>query len=256
MNANFGRYVSLGAGVSIAAAAMFSSSILVKADAPQAQTPAAASSRPAPRADPNLYRMSAGDVIEVRLFYNPDLNEQVQIRPDGHVSLSLIGDVGIAGQTIPETVAMLEPLYASEVRTPRVVIHVRAFASQKVYVTGEVIRPGIINLPGPMTVFEAISEAGGIRNTGNSKLAILIRKSPKGLPEGRRLVLSANGALTPEASTILSPFDVVMVPESKISRIDRWVDQNIRQMIPVTMTAGFSYLIAKQTGTGTVVPIF
>ena len=206
---------------------------------------------------PGLYRLSPGDAIEVRLFYNPELNEQVQIRPDGHISLSLLGDVDIAGRTIPEAVAMLEPLYAKQVRTPQIVIQVRGFANQKAFITGEVFRPGIINLPGAMTVLEAISEAGGIKHTGNSKVAVLIRKGPDGLPRGYRLVLSADGQPTAQASTILGPFDVVMVPESKISRVDRWVDQHIRQLIPVTLTAGFAYLINNQSGSGTtVVPIF
>jgi hypothetical protein len=168
----------------------------------------------------------------------------------------LIGDADIAGKTIPEAVAMLEKHYASEVRTPKVVIQVRTFSGQKVYVTGEVMRPGLINLPGTMTVFEAISEAGGVKPTGNNTLAILIRKGADGLPKGYRLALAKGGAPTAAASTILGPFDVVMIPESKISRVDRWVDQNVRQLIPVTLGANFSYVIARPAGGGTVVPIF
>jgi protein involved in polysaccharide export with SLBB domain len=244
------------AAAALAAAIVMASPVFVAAVAPQPPPAGASPAQPPPALQPDLYRLAQGDVIEVRLFYNPELNEQMQIRPDGHISLSLIGDADVAGKTIPEAAAMLEKLYASEVRTPKVVIQVRTFSGQKVYVTGEVIRPGVINLPRAMTVFEAISEAGGVKPTGNTKLAILIRKGPDGLPKGYRLALSKGGAPTAAASTILGSFDVVMIPESKTSRVDRWVDQNIRQLIPVTLSAGFSYVIARQTGGGTVVPIF
>jgi polysaccharide biosynthesis/export protein len=242
------------AAMSIAAPALLWPAPVLHAGGAQIQARVPGTSVPSLPA--GLYRLTEGDAIEVRLFYNPELNEQVQIRPDGHISLVLVGDVEIAGKTIPEAVVMLQGLYAKQLRTPQVTIQVRNFASQKVFVTGEVFRPGIINLPGTMTVLEAIAEAGGIRATGNSKVAVLVRKTPDGLPQGYRLVLSSGGAPTEQASTPLGPFDVVMVPESRIARVDRWVDQHIRQLVPVTLTAGFAYLIGKQDGGGTtVVPI-
>ena len=198
--------------------------------------------------NPELYQLRPGDVIEVRLFYNPELNEQVQIRPDGEISMQLIGEVHLASRTIPQATDLLRSLYIKYVRTPEVTVQVKTFAAQKVYVVGEVVHPSVINLPGPMTVFAAINEAGGIKNTGSRNLAVLVQKGPNGTPEGRKLVLFDHGVLTPEASTLLGPFDVVMVPESKISRLDRWVDQTIRQMIPVMMTAGFNYFISQQAG--------
>jgi polysaccharide biosynthesis/export protein len=204
----------------------------------------------------SLYQLKPGDVIAVRFFYNPELNEEVQIRPDGRISLQLIGEVEVASKTIEEAVGLVKEKYVKEIRTPDLTIQVKTYASQKIYVVGEVYHPGLVNLPGPMTVFDAISEAGGIKATGNKNLAVLLRKGPTGSPEGRRLSLFEHGALTAGASTILGPFDVVMVPESKTSRIDRWVDQTIRQMIPLMMTAGFNYLISRQTGAGTGVPIF
>jgi polysaccharide export outer membrane protein len=220
-----------------------------------ASTQATPPPAPTPEAVP-LYQLKPGDVIEIRLFYNPELNEQVQIRPDGHISLQLIGEVEVASKTVEEAVKMIREKYAKEIRTPDLTIQVRTYASQKVYVVGEVYHPGLINLPGPMTVFDAISEAGGIKATGNKNLAVLLRKGPNGSPEGHRLTLFEHGALTAGASMLLGPFDVIMVPESKISRVDRWVDQSIRQLIPVMMTAGFNYLISRQTGGGTGVPIF
>ena len=69
-----------------------------------AQTPSAG---PTPTASEGLpaeqsYRLQAGDMIEIRLFYNPELNEKVQIRPDGFISMGLIGQVQAANHTVPE----------------------------------------------------------------------------------------------------------------------------------------------------------
>lgn len=266
-----GRRLSRGArvaAVALAACASLASPTPVSTNAPEtpkapaARRPAADQSQgtpgivvPPPANGP--YRLAEGDVVDIRLFYNAELNDQVQIRPDGRISMPLIGEVELAGKTIAEAVTQLEERYAKEVRTPRVTIQVRTYAAQKVFVTGEVMRPGVVNLPGRMTVLEAIHEAGGIRHTGNTKLAVLIRKRADGQPIGYRLPLVARGAPTPQAATVLGPFDVVMVPETRIARVDRWVDQHIRQLIPFTLSAGFAYVLNKNQGGGsTVVPIF
>jgi protein involved in polysaccharide export with SLBB domain len=206
----------------------------------------------APPSD-SLYRLQPGDAIDIRLFFNPELNESVAIRPDGRISLQLVGDVTAAGKTVPELTAEVEQLFTKEVKTPKVSIQIRGFASQKVFVTGEVVRPGAIALPGNMTVYEALSEAGGIKNTGDRNLVVLIRKGADGKPEGRKLLLSKKGELTADAGQRLSPFDVVVVPESKIARVDRWVDQHIRQLIPINASAGFTYLL--QSTPGQAIPI-
>jgi polysaccharide export outer membrane protein len=201
-----------------------------------------------------IYRLNPGDDVEIRFFFNPELNELVMIRPDGRVSLQLAGEVVLAGKTVAEASAELEELYRKEIRTPRVSIQVRKFGAQKVFVTGEVLRPGPIALPGSVTVLQAISEAGGIKGTGDPKTIILIRKGPDGLPSGRKLNLSAKGMPAPEAGTLLAPFDVVVVPESGIARVDRWVDQHIRQLIPFNLSAGFTYLFQNVPG-GAIIPI-
>jgi polysaccharide export outer membrane protein len=211
-----------------------------------AQTPQAFS--PAPQSNSAWdYRLNPGDLIEIRLFFNSELNESVQIRPDGRVSLQLIGEVPLSGLTLQDATALLNRVYLREVLTPRVSIQVRGYGAQKVYVTGEVQKPGVVNVPGPMTVYDAISEAGGVKHTGSTKSVFLFRKGPEGKPLEHKLSLYENGHLTEDANIQLSPFDVVLVPESKIAHVDRWVDQHIRQMIPVTATAGFAYLLQRNS---------
>jgi protein involved in polysaccharide export with SLBB domain len=217
----------------------------------------ALSTLPAQTAEPQPaqgYKLSAGDVVEIRFFLNPELNEQMQIRPDGRVSLLLVGETELAGLTIAEATQKIEQLYANEVRAPRASIQVRQYAAQKVFVTGEVVRPGPFNLPSRMTLLEAISEAGGLKRTADEGLAVLIRKGPDGAPVGRLVKPMKKGQPTSDAGIVLQPFDLVMIPESRIARIDRWVDQHIRQIIPVNASAGFAYIMQPQGG-GTI-PVF
>ena len=105
----------------------------------QEATPKASEGLPAEQS----YRLQAGDTIEIRLFYNSELNEKVQIRPDGFISMGLIGQVQAANHTVPELTSELEKRYTPIVKTPAVLVQVLGFANRKAFVGGEVIRPGL-----------------------------------------------------------------------------------------------------------------
>ena len=208
----------------------------------QPQAASEADARPA-------YRLQSGDTIDVRFFYNPELNEQsVQIRPDGRISVHLAGDVQVAGRTAEEVSRYLEEVLAKSLKTPRVSVQIRGYVVQKAFVSGEVPRQGTISLASPMTLLGAIGEAGGITIRGNRNRVILIRKMPDGTPARRDIRLFQGRRPTMDAQLLLQPFDVLLVPESNIARVDRWVDQYIRQLIPVNMAAGFTYLWQKNPG--------
>jgi protein involved in polysaccharide export with SLBB domain len=210
-----------------------------------AQQPApAAAAPPAPKP----YVIQNGDVLDVRFFFNPELNEQnVQVRPDGCISLQIAGDVQLAGKTVEQARKDIEAIFAKEVKTARVSIQIRTFGAEKVYVSGEVPRPGLISLTSPLNLLAAISDAGGITKLGDRNRVVLIRKTPEGTPARLEVKLFAAGKPTPQAMMPLQAFDVVLVPESKIARADRWVDQWIRQLIPANLNAGFQYLYQTQS---------
>ena len=189
-----------------------------------------------------VFRLSSGDLIELKFFYDPELNDKVQIRPDGRIQLPLVGDVAFAGKSVEEASKQLEELYAKYLKTPRISIQVREYAAQKVYVTGEVLRPGLVNLLGDLTVLDAIGEAGGVKFTGNKKGIVLIRKGEDGKPIMRKLtLLASNGSPSSDVNLLLQPSDVVIVPETGIARVDRLFDQYFRQLNP-GVSADFTYL--------------
>jgi protein involved in polysaccharide export with SLBB domain len=192
------------------------------------------------------YRLTPGDTIAIKLYFNPELNDQVQIRPDGRITLQLIGEVNVGGRTVMEAMELIERLYESELKTPRATLQVLGFAAQKVWVTGEVTKPGVVALAGNLNLFGAIGEAGGIKYTGTRDAVVLIRKSPDGTPSLRKVqLLTEDGQPTQDALGALQPFDVVLVPETQIAELNRWVDQYIRQLSPANLAVGFSYLYTK-----------
>jgi polysaccharide export outer membrane protein len=119
-----------------------------------------------------------------------------------------------------------------------------------VYVGGEVAQPGLETLQGNTSALTAIIKAGGAQHTASLHNVVLIRNSGvAGKPEIRLIdVQAALKGLGPDVP--LHPFDVVYVPRTRISRLDQFIDQYMRQLSPLPLNGGFSYLL----NTGVVVP--
>lgn len=115
--------------------------------------------------------------------------------------------------------------------------------SISVYVGGEVTEPGLMPLNGKLTVLTAVIKAHGFKNTASTRSVMLIREGDKG-PEVRKLDLRhilARG----DGDLDLKPFDVVYVPKSTIAKVDQFMDQYFRQVVPISMNMGFSYLLGQ-----------
>src|ERR1700761_5638382 len=88
------------------------------------------------------YHIQVGDVLDVRLLLNPELNEEVTVRPDGHISTTAVPDMLAYGRTPVELADSLRAGYAHDLQNPRVSVVVKSFAPTRVYVAGEVATPG------------------------------------------------------------------------------------------------------------------
>ena len=187
------------------------------------------------------YKLTAGDTVEIKFFYNPELNETIQIRPDGTVSLALIGEMQLSGKTPAEASAELQQRYRTIVKNASNTLQIHTYGSQIVYVGGEVMRPGPVPQNVRLTVMEALLYAGGAKHTGASYV-VLIRQDEQGVPVSRRISMKSHSGIPEAAVTQLRSFDVLLLPESKIAHIDRWVDEYIKQVLPGTLSGGFSYL--------------
>ena len=196
------------------------------------------------------YRLSPGDILDIKFFYNPELNETVMIRPDGRISLQLANEVMAAGLAPDELRKSLSDRYGKEINKPEISVIVRSFSMQRVYVDGEVFRPGMLPLAGPVTIHQAVAAAGGFRETARRTDVIIIRQV-----QGRPVPLKVNMEEVlknedPSQDVFLAPFDIVYVPRSNIAEVNKFVDLYIRRMIPVGAGIGAGWTLNGASTTG------
>jgi protein involved in polysaccharide export with SLBB domain len=187
---------------------------------------------PRPMGDP--YVIQVGDELAIKFYTNPELNEDVKVRPDGKISLQLIDDVQAAGLTPMQLDAEVTKRYTGELADPNVSVILRVTGAELVYNNGEVGHQGPLPLVGGMTLYQAIQGAGGFLDTAHRQQVILIRKGPDGKPYGRAIdVRLIQAGESPESDIPMRPLDMVFVPKSKIANVGLFVKQYIRDALPL-----------------------
>ncbi|HVM97004.1 MAG TPA: polysaccharide biosynthesis/export family protein [Candidatus Acidoferrales bacterium] len=186
-----------------------------------------------PHPEPAQYVLNSGDVISVKFYYNSELNEDLAIRPDGKITMQLIGEVPAAGRTPAQLSSELTNLYKGELVAPTVNVIVRKFGSQRIYISGEVGKQGTVALAQGMTLYEAIQKAGGLLDTARRSQVLLIRRQPDGHAAGAAIdVRPIESGEAPDLDVPLRPLDVVFVPKSEIANVNVFVDQYVRKNLP------------------------
>jgi protein involved in polysaccharide export with SLBB domain len=192
---------------------------------------------------PTQYFIQPDDELDIKFFYNPELNEAVTVRPDGKISLQLVDEIQAAGLTPSQLDRLLTRKYSRELKNPEIAVIVKSFAGQRVYVGGEVNRQGLLELTGGMTALQAVINAGGFKETAKPDAAILIRKGPNNEPLPMRIdlekVIHEEGI---GADIQLQPYDIVYVPKTWIANANKWVDQYISKLLLFRgWSFGFTY---------------
>ena len=170
---------------------------------------------PAPvQATSGDYRYLIGplDVINIIVWRNPDLSMNVAVRPDGKISMPLLKDVAVAGYTPEQLTEVLVKSASKYVSQPNATVIVKSINSRKVFVIGQVGKPGSYPLVRDMTVLQLIADAGDVLEYAKAKDIVVVRK--EGTREQRfkfnyRDVLKGKHA---EQNILLKPGDTVIVP--------------------------------------------
>jgi protein involved in polysaccharide export with SLBB domain len=186
---------------------------------------------------PMNVELMSGDLVDVKFYYTPEINESQVIRADGKISLQLLGDIDVVGKTPEQVRVELIQAYKPHLKDPEVVVILRRINERRVYVGGEVLRPGALPIPGSLTVLEAIMEAGGFTNaSAKIKNVVIIRRTGD---KWKGIVVNMSKPLNGKYGAIceLQPRDVVYVPRTTISKIDQWIDQHINKVIPGVLSA-------------------
>ena len=128
------------------------------------------------------YRLVAGDKLRIEVYKDAQLSQSLQIRPDGKITLPLVGDVAAAGRTSVELRDAIGGALKDYITNPVVTVIVTETTPQVVYVTGEVNKPGALTLPnGQMSVLQALAMAGGFTDFANKKDIRILRKGASGM---------------------------------------------------------------------------
>ena len=201
-----------------------------------------------------LYQIQEGDDLTIKVFGLSELEETVRVRPDGRISVMLLDDVEAAGLTTAELDRALTERYTEFYREPHVTVIVRSFANFRIFVGGEVALPGPIPLQGKLTALEAVLQAGGFLPTARTDSVVLIRRSQE-MERPRIEKIDLKDVINKGVPDVeLEPFDVVYVPMSGIAKVDKFVDQYIRQLLPISLNAGFQYILGDYRQVVPVVP--
>jgi polysaccharide export outer membrane protein len=161
--------------------------------------------------DPN-YVIGAQDVLDINVWKEPDVSRIVPVRPDGKISLPLLNDVQAAGLTPAQLATQVTESLKKFVTNPQVTVIVTVINSQRVYILGEVTRPGAFPLIPGMSVLQALSSAGGFTQFAKVK-SIFVRRFENGkevkYPFNYREVI---GGKKPEQDILLKAGDTIVVP--------------------------------------------
>ncbi len=187
------------------------------------------------------YRIGRGDDLDLKFFYAPELNTLAMVRSDGRIAIPLIGEVRVEGLTLQALTDMIVASLSRQVRRPEVSINLRGSGSQRVFVGGEVGRPGVQPLLGGLSLAQAVMAADGLKDTAGTGEIVVIRRGA----QGERLALRSNLAAVldgsdPGQDIALQASDVVVVPRSGVANLNLWVDQYLRRNLPISLSLGYT----------------
>jgi len=125
--------------------------------------------------DPKTYVIGAQDILMIKVWREQDFTGPYTVRPDGKITIPLVGDVQAGGLTPERLGEQLKQALSDYINSPDVSVGLQTVNSKKFFITGEVNRAGEYMLATPTKVFDALSNAGGFRDFANKKKIIIIR---------------------------------------------------------------------------------
>ncbi len=174
-----------------------------------------------------LYRLTKSDVVDLNFTFSPDFNQSLIVQPDGFVALKGAGTILAEGLTLPEFHAEVCSAYRGFLHQPEVTVTLKDFDKPYFLASGEVAKPGKYELRGDLTVNEAVAIAGGFTQQARHSQVVLFRRA--GVDVAETHVLDLRKMLDSRnlrEDMHLQPGDFIFVPQSRISKIRKFVPTN------------------------------
>ncbi|MBZ5678035.1 MAG: polysaccharide biosynthesis/export family protein [Acidobacteriia bacterium] len=186
----------------------------------------AASGQPAGFAERDArYRLQPADSVELHYRYTPEFDQTVTVQPDGFVTLQIVGDLKLQGLTLEEAKAAILDRASLRLQNPEITLTLKEFEKPFYVVGGEVKNPGKFELRGQTTPMEAVAIAGGFTSASALHSQVVLFRRVGG-DLARTEILNVK-AFQSQSSTEVGPTlhsgDVLIVPQNRISKIERFV---------------------------------
>jgi polysaccharide biosynthesis/export protein len=183
-----------------------------------AQDAGQSASKPAPpasqseRAPDSSYKIGPQDVLRIDVWKEAEISRAVPVRPDGKISLPLLNDVQASGLTAMELANNITEGLKKFINSPQVTVSVTEINSRRVYVTGEVSKPGAYPLLPNMTALQAVTSAGGFTQFARTKSIYILRNEGG---KQTKYPFNYNDVVKgkrPDDNITLQPGDTIVVP--------------------------------------------
>jgi polysaccharide export outer membrane protein len=170
------------------------------------------------------YRLSPGDSFDVAFELSPEFNQTVIVQPDGFVTLKSVGDLKVAGQTVPELTQTLRTVYSKMLNDPLIVVALRDFEKPYFIADGQVTHPGKYDMRGTVTLTEAVAIAGGFtENAKHSQVILFRRVNDQWLSAKIFNVKDMQRKGDLHEDPTLKPGDMLIVPKNLLSKIKPFI---------------------------------
>jgi polysaccharide export outer membrane protein len=174
-----------------------------------------------------LYRLSKSDTVDVNFTFSPDFNQTLTVQPDGFVALKSAGSLLAEGLTVPQMQQAVANAYRGFLHEPEVTVTLKDFDKPYFLASGEVARPGKYELRGDLTVNEAVAIAGGFTQQARHSQVVLFRRISAYVAESHVIDLKKMlDSRDLREDLHLQPGDFIFVPQSRISKIRKYVPTN------------------------------
>lgn len=208
----------------------------VSADAAKPAMDSASANTPFKDRTPR-YRIEAGDSFDVSFELSPEFNQTVSVQPDGFVTLRGVGDLKVAGETVPELTQTLRTAYSKILNNPLISIVLKEFEKPYFVADGQVAKPGKYEMHGQTTLTQAIAVAGGFNSAAKHSQVLLFRRVDDQWTEAKLInvkKMQKSGNLNEDP--FLHPGDMLFVPKSAMSKIDRFIPNlSMGTYLPLTI---------------------
>ncbi len=171
---------------------------------------------------PEDFVFGPGDVMDIKVWRQPDMDMQIVIAPDGAITYPLVGRLQVAGLTYPELVGTIESALKEYYTEPSVAVNVVEVSNQKVFILGEVRSPAVLQIQNDLSILEALTRTGGINTDARTDNVLLVRG---GLDDPELFTIDVKAIFSKgdfSQMVYLQRGDIVLVPTKTIVNVERF----------------------------------